>query len=74
MKRGTLAFGGNGEHSRSTEMWIAYQDNDHLGHRPWETPFAQVGRAASLLEDGKMVPLAAAQAETLSDVGAFACR
>lgn len=54
---GGVYAAGNGEHSRNTEMWIAFQDNDRLGHQPWDTPFARVpppvpcrARTASLVE------------------------
>lgn len=44
IRRGTLAFAGNGKNSRSMQMFIALTDHawPHLGKEPWETPFAYV--------------------------------
>eukprot|EP00873_Tetraselmis_striata_P001216 jgi/Tetstr1/421480/TSEL_012428.t2 len=42
VKRGTMAFAGGGKDSRTTQIWIAFSDSEHLGKALWETPFAQV--------------------------------
>lgn len=36
-----IAFAGSGPNSRSTQLFIAYEDLDFLGHEPWETPFGE---------------------------------
>ena len=42
-KRGYLSFAGNGDNSRSTDMFITLGENvDSLGKMPWETPFGFV--------------------------------
>jgi peptidyl-prolyl cis-trans isomerase A (cyclophilin A) len=42
-QRGFLSFAGNGEHSRSTHMFIVLGEQiDSLGTMPWETPFGLV--------------------------------
>ncbi|GAX76540.1 hypothetical protein CEUSTIGMA_g3986.t1 [Chlamydomonas eustigma] len=42
MKKGIMAFAGYGKHSRSTQVWIGYDDAAGLGDSPWETPFGEV--------------------------------
>ncbi|KAK3257292.1 hypothetical protein CYMTET_33614, partial [Cymbomonas tetramitiformis] len=42
IKRGTIAFAGGGKNTRTTQIWISFNDNPGLGHSPWETAFAQV--------------------------------
>jgi peptidyl-prolyl cis-trans isomerase A (cyclophilin A) len=37
-----VSFAGGGPHSRSTQIFIAFEDLDFLGKDPWETPFAVV--------------------------------
>jgi cyclophilin family peptidyl-prolyl cis-trans isomerase len=45
VKKGYLAFAGNGVNSRTTQMWIAFQDSSTLGHAAWETPFGYVSQS-----------------------------
>eukprot|EP00050_Salpingoeca_kvevrii_P010866 m.11014 g.11014 ORF g.11014 m.11014 type:complete len:406 (-) comp3122_c0_seq2:185-1402(-) len=42
VKRGTIAFAGNGFNSRDTHLFFALADQPQLGKDPWETPFAQI--------------------------------
>ena len=37
IKRGYLSFAGGGANTRSTQMFIAFEDLDFLGNQPWET-------------------------------------
>lgn len=42
-QRGYLAYAGGGNHSRSTQLILAYEDSLHLGGgSPWEVPFGQL--------------------------------
>uniref|UniRef100_A0A7S1T0Y9 peptidylprolyl isomerase n=1 Tax=Tetraselmis chuii TaxID=63592 RepID=A0A7S1T0Y9_9CHLO len=50
VKRGTIAFAGSGQNSRTTQMWIAFQDSAHLGKAFWETPFAQVTEGMDVVD------------------------
>ncbi|KAL7576617.1 hypothetical protein ACA910_005555 [Epithemia clementina (nom. ined.)] len=43
-EEGVVSYAGNGENSRSSQMFIAYGKNKHLGEYPWETPFGVVER------------------------------
>jgi cyclophilin family peptidyl-prolyl cis-trans isomerase len=46
-RRGYMSFGGNGDNSRATHMFITVGDNlDGLGTMPWETPFGYVTDAS----------------------------
>mmetsp|Transcript_35751 Transcript_35751/g.68590 ORF Transcript_35751/g.68590 Transcript_35751/m.68590 type:complete len:242 (+) Transcript_35751:105-830(+) len=42
VKRGYMAYAGSGVNSRSTQIWIAFEDSKSLGTQPWETPFGYV--------------------------------
>jgi cyclophilin family peptidyl-prolyl cis-trans isomerase len=37
-----LSFAGGGPNSRTTQLFIAFEDLDFLGNEPWETPFGIV--------------------------------
>jgi peptidyl-prolyl cis-trans isomerase A (cyclophilin A) len=37
-----VSFAGGGPNTRSTQIFIAFEDLDFLGKEPWETPFGQV--------------------------------
>jgi peptidyl-prolyl cis-trans isomerase A (cyclophilin A) len=39
--KGYVSFAGSGPNSRSTHIFIAYEDLDFLGKAPWETPFGK---------------------------------
>jgi len=41
-KRGYLSFAGSGPNSRTTELFVAYSDDNSFGSTPWETPFGVV--------------------------------
>jgi peptidyl-prolyl cis-trans isomerase A (cyclophilin A) len=49
-KKGMMAFAGNGEHSRTTQLFVAFEDNELLGEEPWETPVGVVVDGMSRLE------------------------
>jgi hypothetical protein len=42
-----IGFGGGGKDSRTSHLWIARRDTQHLGKAPWETPVAEVFAGAS---------------------------
>merc|ERR1711920_582914 len=50
LRRGTLAFAGSGTDSRTTQLWIALQD-DVAGKQPWETPVGYVQEGLQVLDD-----------------------
>uniref|UniRef100_A0A6B2LG42 PPIase cyclophilin-type domain-containing protein n=1 Tax=Arcella intermedia TaxID=1963864 RepID=A0A6B2LG42_9EUKA len=41
-KRGYLSFAGYGEDSRTTELFVAYSDENGFGNTRWEVPFGVV--------------------------------
>jgi hypothetical protein len=41
-RRGMVSFAGNGIHSRTEQVFIAFSDSDELGQQPWETPLGYV--------------------------------
>lgn len=41
-KRGMISFAGSAENSRTTQLFIAFSDNDNLGKEPWESPIGLV--------------------------------
>jgi peptidyl-prolyl cis-trans isomerase A (cyclophilin A) len=42
IKKYYISFAGGGPNTRSTQIFIAFEDLDFLGKSPWETPFAKV--------------------------------
>jgi peptidyl-prolyl cis-trans isomerase A (cyclophilin A) len=40
--KGYVSFAGGGPNTRSTQIFIAFEDLDFLGKEPWETPFGRV--------------------------------
>ena len=42
IKKNYLSFAGGGPNTRSTQLFIAFEDLDFLGNEPWETPFGIV--------------------------------
>lgn len=42
IKKNYLSFAGGGPNTRSTQLFIAFEDIDFLGNEPWETPFGTV--------------------------------
>lgn len=41
IKKNYVSFAGGGPNTRSTQIFIAFEDLDFLGHEPWETPFGK---------------------------------
>ncbi len=39
IKKYSISFAGSSNNSRSTQVFIAFEDLDFLGNNPWETPF-----------------------------------
>ena len=39
IKQNYISFAGGGPNTRSTQLFIAFEDLDFLGNEPWETPF-----------------------------------
>lgn len=50
IKRGYLSFAGGGANTRSTQLFIAFEDLDFLGNEPWETPFGKVTEGYDTLD------------------------
>jgi len=42
VREGYLSYAGSGPNSRTTQIFIAYDDLPFLGKSPWETPFGRV--------------------------------
>lgn len=42
IKKHYISFAGGGPNTRSTQLFIAFEDLDFLGKEPWETPFGKV--------------------------------
>jgi cyclophilin family peptidyl-prolyl cis-trans isomerase len=45
-----LSFAGGGPNTRSTQLFIAFEDLDFLGKEPWETPFGMVTEGQATLD------------------------
>jgi peptidyl-prolyl cis-trans isomerase A (cyclophilin A) len=41
IKKHYVSYAGGGPNTRSTQLFIAFEDLDFLGHEPWETPFGK---------------------------------
>jgi cyclophilin family peptidyl-prolyl cis-trans isomerase len=50
INRGYLSFAGGGPNTRSTQLFIAFEDLDFLGKEPWETPFGKVTEGYETLD------------------------
>jgi len=37
-----VAFAGSGVHSRTSQLFVSYEENPNLGGSPWETPIGKV--------------------------------
>jgi len=48
--RGMVAFAGTGPHSRTDQLFIAFEDSEHLGREAWETPIGVVTKGMDALE------------------------
>ncbi len=44
IKKNYLSFAGGGPNTRSTQLFIAFEDLEFLGNEPWETPFGMLYR------------------------------
>jgi cyclophilin family peptidyl-prolyl cis-trans isomerase len=42
IKKNYLSYAGGGPNTRSTQLFIAFEDLDFLGKEPWETPFGKL--------------------------------
>eukprot|EP01041_Mallomonas_annulata_P003663 gene3663-7294_t len=42
IKKNYLSYAGGGPNTRSTQLFIAFEDLDFLGNEPWEVPFGEV--------------------------------
>lgn len=51
IKKNYVSFAGGGPNTRSTQIFIAFEDLDFLGHEPWETPFGVVVEGQSTLDN-----------------------
>jgi cyclophilin family peptidyl-prolyl cis-trans isomerase len=61
IKKNYISFAGGGPNTRSTQLFIAFEDLDFLGKEPWETPFGVVWYGQETLDNiykgyGEMVP------------------
>ena len=45
-----VSFAGGGPNTRSTQIFIAFEDLDFLGKSPWETPFGEVVEGQATLD------------------------
>mmetsp|Transcript_12235 Transcript_12235/g.16784 ORF Transcript_12235/g.16784 Transcript_12235/m.16784 type:complete len:258 (-) Transcript_12235:1900-2673(-) len=50
IRKNVVSFAGGGANTRSTQLFIAFEDLDFLGKEPWETPFAMVIEGESTLK------------------------
>jgi peptidyl-prolyl cis-trans isomerase A (cyclophilin A) len=50
IKKQYVSFAGGGANTRSTQMFIAFEDLDYLGKEPWETPFGVVVEGGGTLK------------------------
>ncbi len=50
--KNVISFAGGGANTRSTQLFIAYEDLDFLGKEPWETPFGMLECCCLLLGVG----------------------
>lgn len=50
IRKNYLSFAGGGPNTRSTQLFIAFEDLDFLGHEPWETPFGKVIEGQTTLD------------------------
>lgn len=41
IKKNYVSYAGGGPNTRSTQLFIAFEDLDFLGKEPWETPFGK---------------------------------
>lgn len=46
-----ISYAGSGPNSRSTQLFIAFEDLDFLGKQPWETPFGEVVEGIEVLDN-----------------------
>lgn len=52
IKRHYVSFAGGGPNTRTTQIFVAFEDLDFLGKEPWETPFGYVTAESSATLNG----------------------
>lgn len=50
IKKYYISYAGGGPNTRSTQLFIAFEDQDFLGKAPWETPFGKVIRGTESVD------------------------
>lgn len=50
ISKNVISFAGGGPNSRSTQLFIAFEDLDFLGKDPWETPFGRIVEGQETLD------------------------
>ena len=50
IKKYYLSFAGGGPNTRSTQVFIAFEDLHFLGKSPWETPFGKVVKGTNVVD------------------------
>ena len=50
IRKNYVSFAGGGPNTRTTQIFIAFEDLDFLGKSPWETPFAEVVEGQATLD------------------------
>ena len=50
IRKNYLSYAGGGPNTRSTQLFIAFEDLDFLGKEPWETPFGAVVEGQATLD------------------------
>lgn len=50
IKKNYVSFAGGGPNTRTTQIFIAFEDLDFLGNEPWETPFGRVIKGQETLD------------------------
>lgn len=50
IKKHYISYAGGGPNTRSTQLFIAFEDQDFLGKAPWETPFGKVVRGTNVVD------------------------
>ena len=66
-----VSFAGGGPNTRSTQIFIAFEDLDFLGKEPWETPFGVVIKGGEVIdrlykEYGDMPPFSKGYKQSLN--------
>lgn len=51
IKKYYVSYAGGGPNTRSTQIFIAFEDLDFLGKEPWETPFGRVIEGMDVIDN-----------------------